>query len=219
MGKGISVIIRNRNEADYIGFAIQSVLDHIDVDNREIIVCDNESTDDSMYVVSLFSDRIPIRTVTVTNEEYTPGRVLNPGLGLAKYDCVLVLSAHCQITQLPDGIIDWPTAPHHAVFGKQIPIYRGKKISRRYIWANFSDDSNVVNRVAESEDRVFLHNAFCFYNRRTVLDQPFDETLSGKEDRYWAAEYVANGGQILYSSELECNHFYTGNGATWKGIG
>ena len=26
-------------------------------------------------------------------------------------------------------------------------------------------------------------------------------------------------GKIMYNSEIECNHFYTENGATWKGIG
>ena len=48
----ISVIIRNRNESEYIGFAIQSVIDHIN--NPEIIIVNNQSTDESMKIVSLF---------------------------------------------------------------------------------------------------------------------------------------------------------------------
>ena len=39
----ISVIIRNRNEERYIGYAIQSVLDNFK--DPEIVVVDNNSTD------------------------------------------------------------------------------------------------------------------------------------------------------------------------------
>ena len=42
----ISVIIRNRNESEYIGFAIQSVIDHFE--DPEIIIMDNNSNDDSL---------------------------------------------------------------------------------------------------------------------------------------------------------------------------
>ena len=30
-----------------------------------------------------------------------------------------------------------------AVWGKQIPIWNGKKISQRYMWSNFKDKSSV----------------------------------------------------------------------------
>ena len=49
----ISVIIRNRNESEYIGFAIQSVIDHFK--GPEIIIMDNNSSDDSIEIVNLFS--------------------------------------------------------------------------------------------------------------------------------------------------------------------
>ena len=37
----ISVIIRNRNEAEHIGLAIQSVIDHLGHDTEIIIIDDN----------------------------------------------------------------------------------------------------------------------------------------------------------------------------------
>ena len=48
----ISVIIRNKNEEKYIGYAIQSVIDNFD--KPEIIVVDNNSTDESLGIVKLF---------------------------------------------------------------------------------------------------------------------------------------------------------------------
>ena len=48
----ISIIIRNKNESEYIGFAIQSCLDFFD--KPEIIVVDNNSSDESMDIVQNF---------------------------------------------------------------------------------------------------------------------------------------------------------------------
>jgi glycosyltransferase involved in cell wall biosynthesis len=48
----ISVIIRNRNEEQYIGFAIQSVINNFI--NPEIIIVDNNSNDSSLEIISLF---------------------------------------------------------------------------------------------------------------------------------------------------------------------
>ena len=51
----ISIILRNRNEGDYIGFALQSICDFIP--DAEVIVIDNNSTDDSLDIVKLFNNR------------------------------------------------------------------------------------------------------------------------------------------------------------------
>ena len=45
------------------------------------------------------------------------------------------------------------------------------------------------------------------------------ETYPGKEDRYWAIDMVDKGYKYLYDPSLSVNHYYTKNGATWKGIG
>ena len=72
----ISVIIRNRNENEYIGFAIQSCLDHLN--KPEIIIVDNNSTDDSLQTVNLFKDRTKIKVLPIN--DYTPGKSINLGV-------------------------------------------------------------------------------------------------------------------------------------------
>ena len=67
------------------------------------------------------------------------------------------------------------------VWGKQIPIWDGKKISRRYMWSNFKDESS-VNYYSESRRDTFPI-AFSML-RENTSEFPFDERLSGKEDRY-----------------------------------
>ena len=169
----ISIIIRCRNEESYIGLSIQSILDHFK--NPEIIIIDNQSTDESMKVVSLF-DRCDIKKYSL-NGNYTPGKALNFGAKKATNNTLLVLSAHSQITKLDKVKLKEDLNNHVAVFGNQTPIYRGKRISKRYIWSHFKEN-RVTNLFSEIENRQFLHNAFCFYN-----------------------------------------HYWTTNGATWKGIG
>ena len=210
----VSIIIRTRNENEYIGFAIQSCLDHFD--KPEIIIMDNNSTDDSLYTVNLFKDRTPIKIIPIN--DYTPGKSINVGVKEASNDYILVLSAHAQIikTNLKDIISHLDT--YVAVFGQQIPIYKGKKISKRYIWSHFKE-RNVVNMFSKIENRHFLHNAFCFYNKQFLLNNPMPEQYSSKEDRYWAIDMVNKGYNYFYNSTHKINHFYTSKGATWKGIG
>ena len=105
-----------------------------------------------------------------------------------------------------------------AIWGKQIPIWDGKKISRRYMWSNFGDEPQ-TNYWCESEDRYFFHNAFSIFRTSYLKKYPFDEHYSGKEDRYWANKQIENGFEILYDSEQEVKHHYTPGGATWMGTG
>jgi rhamnosyltransferase len=210
----VSVIIRNRNEGEFIGFAIQSVIDYLP--DAEIIIVDNNSTDDSLEVVNMFEYRIPIKTIKINN--YSPGRALNLGVKEAKGDVILILSAHSQIVECPTNVIPYLFTEFVAIFGKQIPIYRGKKITPRYIWSHFENEPS-TNMFSDIEDRQFLHNAFCFYSKQFLLNNPFNEVLSGKEDRYWAEDVVKKGYKYYYDPNLVVNHYYTKNGATWKGIG
>jgi glycosyltransferase involved in cell wall biosynthesis len=210
----VSVIIRNKNEAEYIGFAIQSVIDHIP--EAEIIIVDNKSTDDSVEIINLFKNIINIKIINI--DDYSPGLSIMLGVKEAINNTLLILSAHSQITHLDLNEINNNLKNYVAVFGKQIPIYRGKKITPRYIWSHFKNKS-ITNMYSDIEMRYFLHNAFCFYNRQFLLDHPFDLSLPGKEDRYWAIDMVNQGYEYLYDPQQKVNHYYTKNGATWKGIG
>ncbi len=212
----ISVVIRTRNEEQYIGFAIQSVLDTFD--NPEIIIVDNHSNDETINIIKefCFSD---IKVYSM--QDYSPGKSLNFGVSKCTNDIVLILSAHCEIIDKVDlKEIKWllEEKKYVAVFGKQIPIYRGRKISRRYIWSNFKDESE-IDMVSENEKRRFLHNAFCFYSKDALLKYPFNEQVVGKEDRVWASLMVDTvKSHYLYCPKYVCKHHWTPNGNTWKGI-
>jgi len=213
-----SVIMRNRDEERYIGYAIQSLIDKVGED-IELIIVDNESHDNSLRVVKTF-DFLNVKEYTIPKNDYTPGRALNIGIMESNNPYTIILSAHCEIksfdvksvTQKLDG-------DAVALWGKQLPIWDGKKISRRYMWSNFKDSSQ-LNYYCDLEDRYFFHNAFSVFKTDYIKENLFDERLSGKEDRYWANDQIENNNKkILYDSTISVHHHYTENGATWKGVG
>jgi rhamnosyltransferase len=210
----ISVIIRNKNEGRFIGYAIQSVIDNLD--NYEIIVVDNNSTDSSIDIVKSFNfENIKI----VKINDYMPGRALNLGIEKAAGDIILILSAHSQIIKMiSEQEIRCHIKKHPCLFGNQIPVYRGKKISKRYIWSHFNDNENVENMFSNIENRYFFHNAFSIFEKKLLVENKFDETLSGKEDRYWVKSVIEKGYKSLYIFNMKCIHHWTKNGNTWKGL-
>ena len=47
----------------------------------------------------------------------------------------------------------------------------------------------VSNLFSKLENRYFLHNALAAY-KKNIKKYPFDENLTGKEDRYWADKII-----------------------------
>ena len=86
------------------------------------------------------------------------------------------------------------------------------------MWSNFKS-TDEINLFSESENRYFLHNAFAYYKKDTLLANPFDENLTSKEERYWVNDMIGRGAESYYSADSKCYHHYTTNGATWKGLG
>lgn len=221
--KNVSVIIRNKNESRWIGHTIQSCLEFFD--NPQIIVIDNKSTDESMEIVRSFrhdpslekSIRNYCEIQIVEIENYSPGRALNLGVLHATFNNICIISAHSVIKKVNTNFLEHSLKKYPCVFGKQIPVYRGKKITPRYLWSHFVDEE-VVDMFSGLENRLFLHNAYAFYQAEILKKIPFNEEITGKEDRLWAAALVEQGGHFLYTNQIIAEHHYTPGGNTWKGI-
>ena len=130
----------------------------------------------------------------------------------------MIISSHCVLTRFNYSEIKSNLESHCCVFGNQTPYYFGKRIKKRYVWSNFTEEK-VVNPYSEYENRHFMHNALSCFNKKTLEEEPFDEFLQGKEDRYWAKDIIKKGNSIIYDPALSCDHHYTSNGNTWKGLG
>ena len=224
MKNKFSVIVRVKNEERWIGHTLQSILDK--VPNNEIIIVDNNSTDRSLEIARFFKKNISLESegsnytdVKILNiSDYTPGKALNLGADECSNENILILSSHCTLSSFNDDYIIDKLNTYDAIFGKQVPIYEGKRITPRYLWSHFCDDE-VENMYSELEKRYFFHNALSVTKKSVLESYPFDEELTGKEDRYWAEDIINKGLKTLYTPKLSCDHHYTSNGNTWKGVG
>ncbi len=221
----LSVIIRNRNEARWIGHAIQSIIDL--VVKPEIVVIDNNSNDDSLSIVRNFMqdpilDSNNSRNYTdikiVNIKDYTPGKSINLGVQNSSRDYILILSAHCVLKKFNLQQLQKKIKNFSGIFGNQTPIWNGKKINKRYIWSHFVNEE-VQNMYSKQEERYFFHNAASFFEKQTLIENPFDEFIQGKEDRYWVNQRIKEGKNFLYDPSIDVNHHYTLAGNTWKGVG
>lgn len=224
----ISVIIRCKNEERWIGHTIQSVLDKIC--KPEILIINNKSTDETLTIVRSFMKDNSLPTKASSSESkytdikilnldnYTPGKALNLGIKHASRKYIMIISAHCVLNKITIQDQLKNLEKYIAVFGKQIPFYYGKRISKRYIWSHFLDEKK-VNMYSLLEQRYFFHNAISLFKKSTLKKYPFAEVLAGKEDRYWINKQIKNKKNFLYDPNIEVSHHYTPNGNTWKGIG
>ena len=218
-----TIVIRVKNEERWIGYAIQSVLDHLI--KPEIVIVDNNSNDKTIDIIKFFAENpnlnneannySKIKIVNIAN--YSPGRALNLGVKSASKKYILILSAHCILKKFNEVNIIKDLEKNSCVFGNQIPVWNGKKISKRYLWSHFSN-KKTKNMYSELEKRYFLHNALAVYKKDTLKKFPFDENLTSKEDRYWANKIIKKKMNFIYDPELIAEHQYTIHGNTWKGI-
>ena len=120
-------------------------------------------------------------------------------------------------TEYSENLVEELLKENVAVFGKQIPRYFGKRIVPRYIWSHYTGE-RTLNMFSKLENRYFMHNAFCAFETNYLKNNPFNENLVGKEDRYWAENVVKGGKTYLYEPTLICQHHYTSDGNTWRGV-
>tara|TARA_R110001583_G_scaffold7985_10_gene38936 strand:+ start:25930 stop:26598 length:669 start_codon:yes stop_codon:yes gene_type:complete len=221
----ISFIVRTKNEERWIGHCIQSILNNFGREESDIIIIDNESTDETLQIVKMFKD-CNLKVLTIPKMEYTPGKALNMGLLSAsensKYACIT--SAHCQIKDtdiksLNNHMLDKKC---FGIIGRQIPVYKGRKLKSKYVWENFSTHTRepIKNLIEnDRENTLFFHNAFSFISLDAWRDHNFCEKISGKEDREWASRMSEIGFHSIYDPNQSCIHHWTHNCATWSGLG
>ena len=85
----VSIVIRTKNEAKYLGKVLNLLLKQT-FKNFEIIIVDSGSTDQMLEIVKKF----PIRLYKISQKDFTYGYSLNYGINKAKGKYICILSGH-----------------------------------------------------------------------------------------------------------------------------
>ena len=206
----IAVVIRSKNEAEWIGRTLERIAGQ-SRQPHEVILVDNESTDETVEIARRFGRRLPLKIVTILDSEFTFSRALNRGLEQVTASWAISLSAHCipvnasWLTAFEDETLDVGLAPFLAgVYGRQEPLEGvTSDFDKRDLWTTFG----AGRRVQQDQD-FFFHNANSMIRKVVWEHVPFDETLNGVEDRDWAQKVLREGYSLVYAPQARVSHHH-----------
>jgi rhamnosyltransferase len=186
----VAVVIRNRNESQYLE-PVLAALRAQTYQPQEIIVVDNESTDASVAVANAHSAKI----VPISRAEFTYGRAINVGIAACRADTVLLLSAHC--LPLGSGFISDAVNALVESGAAAVCCRSVRQIDNHSTWA----DRHIVKGEATWPE-IWNHTieSRAALLRREVWEKiRFREDLESSEDRQWSREVLAAGYSIATS--------------------
>lgn len=199
MSKTVSIIIRGKNEEDWLGLCLKSIHEQTFKD-FEIIYVDNESDDASIKIAKEFHVN-KIKKI----KKFLPGNAINQGIQASQGKYIVIISAHCipknkfWLKRLVSSIKKKNIA---GVYGRQIPLE-----------STSSDDARDLLITFGNEDRIqtkdpFFHNANSIIKRSVWEQIKFDDKITNIEDRDWAKKVLNHGYKIKYDSTACVYHFH-----------
>ena len=137
----ISIIIRTKNEEQWVPYCLEAVLNQ-NYKNREIIIVDDNSQDNTLDILKSF----PVK-IFHYDGDYLPGKSLNFGVSKAKGEFIVFLSGHC-VPKNPywlENLIK-PFNKYNnlaGVYGRQEPFSFTTDSNKRDLWNTFGLDSKL----------------------------------------------------------------------------
>lgn len=200
----ISVLIRNLNEAKSLKRCIESVKRQVTTADVEIVVLDNESTDESVAI----AQSLGCKVFTLPRNQFSYGRSLNVGIAHCTGNYILTISSH--VVLITNHFIE-----------DALPFLSNKNVAGiRFINVSSQEiigEGQGVYRV--SEDFVKKENlspveywknlivCSCSLIQKRCWEMiAFDEKLIANEDKKWSLDILKKGFTIL--SNIPCYYLY-----------
>jgi rhamnosyltransferase len=195
-----SIVIRAYNEDKHLARLLEGIQQQT-VKDVDVILVDSGSTDSTVAIARSYGARV----VSIPSAEFTFGRSLNLGIQAAKYELVVIASAHVYPVY-PDWL-ETLLGPFQAdsvalTYGKQRG-YAGSKYSEHQIFHQWYPDLG-----KPYQETAFCNNANAAIRKSLWQNHPYDETLTGLEDLAWAKWAKEQGYAIAYVAEAEIIHVH-----------
>lgn len=178
----ISVVIRNKNQANALEFLLRNLRERYSEDISEIIVIDNLSTDRSAEVTNKFG----VRFVSIENFSY--GGSANIAAKNATQPVVVIFSAH-----------SYPVSHDFFKLIKE-RFKRNKNLAGIRCLHSSNDYRNFINNISAKEDPnrsglIFSGSAF---SKAIWEKYPFREDVATFEDKEWSKRVISLGYDIEF---------------------
>jgi glycosyltransferase involved in cell wall biosynthesis len=210
--KTVSIIIPCRNEEQYIGSCLDSLLaNDYPRDELEIIVVDGMSTDRTREIVGEYCKNYPFIKM-IDNPWHIKPKALNIGIESTKSDVVMRIDAHAvyakdYISKLLHGLFQYNTDN----IGGIRETYSGDTPIANAIAAGISHSFSVGNAYWRTGTKSLrkVDTVFCGCYRREVFDRIglFNEKLIRTQDKEFNSRLIKGGGTIMLDPSVECTYF------------
>jgi len=202
----VSIIIRALNEERYLPDCLRAIRQQRYQGDIEIILVDSGSVDSTVEIAKTNGCNV----LYIPKEEFSYGGALNYGISKARYDYIVVLSAHC-VPDSPDwlsellapirqGLAQMVYGPHRAD-----PEARSSEIN--YFVEKFSQ-----SRGLQSSPR--LNNGNSAFLKELWKVRPFDEKLSAQEDVEFSSWHINNGARLYFVPSARVVHYHNDRNKT-----
>ena len=195
----VSIVIRSKNEEDWIGHCLAAVFRQA-YENYEVIIVDNQSSDKTLNIVKQY----PV-THIVNIERYLPGYAINEGVKISSGDIIVMLSSHCIPSDknwLSNLLANFSDPNVAGVYGRQLPVSFSSPSDVRDLFITFGLDKRVQVR------DYFFHNANSAIRKDIWHDYPFDDDTTNIEDRIWGKTITGAGYYLVYEPAAKVFHHH-----------
>jgi len=207
----VSIVIPCRNEEEYIGRCLDSVINNnYQTGTVDIYVCDGLSTDSTVNIVNEYSDKYQNIHLLVNHKLTTP-YALNLGIKQSKSEVVIILGAHSEIesdyisncvSELEaDKSLGCVGGIINNIYENNLAMVIGHAMSSGF------GVGNAYFRTGGKEGYVDTV-AFGAYNRSVFEDVGlFDEELARNQDDEFNFRLIKGGYKIALKKNIRSNYY------------
>ncbi|PRZ20074.1 glycosyltransferase [Flavobacterium granuli] len=184
----ISVVIRNKNQAEALEFLLKNLTERYHEDIDEIIVIDNISNDNSEQVVNKYGAKL------VQIKKFSYGVSANLAAESASNEIVVIFSSHAY--------------PVSHDFFKLISKKFEENINLAGLRClhNKNDFRNYINNISSRTDPNKSGLIFCgsAFSKKIWELHKFKDDIQTMEDKEWSLRVIKNGFDIDFSASIFC---------------
>ncbi|MDY6836577.1 MAG: glycosyltransferase [Thermodesulfobacteriota bacterium] len=202
----VSVVIRAKNEAEFIGDTLRRVAEQRFDGTHEVIVVDSESSDETPSI----AERHKAKVIRIGAQDFTYGKALNLGADAAEGRFIVNLSAHALPADeawLGNLLCEFEMPEVAGVYGRQLSHGHENPFDACRNESFFGNTKKCFNRENRKALRhVHFSNSNSAVRREIWKQCKFDEDVGYAEDVLWQRAVISAGYTIVYAPSAAVYH-------------